>query len=391
MVDLCKKCFFGVCIFALFFCIFTISASAQNVPTDISAESCVLMVAETHEVLFARNEQKLLPMASTTKIMTSLLALEYGMPQKEITVTDEMVRVEGTSIGLLPGDTVSLQTLVAGMLLESGNDAANVTAYAVAGGIAPFLTMMNAKARELKMENTCFETVSGLDSENHHSTAYDMALLGCAAVQNPAFCAICSQTQMRASYGNPPYVRTFSNHNRLLKSYDGVFGIKTGFTKKSGRCLVSAAVRDGVTLVAVTLNAPNDWADHKKLFDYGFSAVQKQFAFSAEECPPIRVVGGKTASVDTTLVGDCFVPVGNQAFTVTAKVYTQPFLYAPVNAGDIVGCVDVFVNGEKVFSRPLVAVQDIAAVPAEPAKTKRTEPSLTDKIIAFFTRLRRTV
>lgn len=388
---MCKKCFFGVCVFALFFCIFAVQASAQGTPTDISAESCVLMVAETHEVLFAYNEQKRLPMASTTKMMTSLLALEYGMPQKEITVTDEMVRVEGTSIGLLPGDTVSLQTLVAGMLLESGNDAANVTAYAVAGGIAPFLTMMNAKARELKMENTCFETVSGLDSENHHSTAYDMALLGCAAVQNPAFCAVCSQTQMRVAYGNPPYARTFSNHNRLLKSYDGVFGIKTGFTKKSGRCLVSAAVRDGVTLVAVTLNAPNDWADHKKLLDYGFSAVQKQFAFSAEQCPSIRVVGGETVSVDTALVGDCFVPVGHQACAVTAKVYTQPFLYAPVTAGNPVGCVEFFLNGEKVFSQPLVAARDIASVTAESTQTEITESSLKDKIFAFFTRFRRTV
>lgn len=388
---MCKKCFWWICVSVLLFCFGVISAGAEGLPTDISAEACILMLADTHEVLFARNEQKQLPMASTTKIMTSLIALECGEPQKEITVTDEMVRVEGTSIGLLPGDTVSLQTLVAGMLLESGNDAANVTAYAVAGGIAPFLEKMNEKAQVLGMQNTRFETVSGLDSEDHRSTAYDMALLGCAAVQNPAFCAICSQKQMRVSYGNPPYARTFSNHNRLLKSYDGVFGIKTGFTKKSGRCLVSAAARDGVTLVAVTLNAPNDWADHKKMFDYGFSVVQKKQIFSAEQCPRIRVVGGVDSFTDTKIVGDCTIALGDTSADVTAKVYIQPFLYAPVSAGECVGCVDIFLNGEKVFSHSLVAAQDISVNTTETSAEETEKISLSDKIKAFFNAFRRTV
>ena len=136
---MCKKCFLGFGLSLLFLCLGTVFATAQELPTDISAQACILMVADTHEVLFSRNEHDPLPMASTTKIMTALVALESGIPQKEITVTDEMVRVEGTSIGLLPGDTVTVQTLVAGMLLESGNDAANVTAYAVSDGIAPFL------------------------------------------------------------------------------------------------------------------------------------------------------------------------------------------------------------------------------------------------------------
>lgn len=347
------------------------------------------MAADTQEVLFARNAHKQMPMASTTKIMTSLIALESGMPQAEITVREEMVRVEGTSIGLLPGDTVTVQTLVAGMLLESGNDAANVTAYAVAGGIDPFLEQMNAKAKALGMQNTCFETVSGLDSENHFSTAYDMALLGCAAIQNPAFRAVCSQTKMRVSYGNPPYSRSFSNHNRLLNAYDGVFGIKTGFTKKSGRCLVSAAERDGVTLVAVTLNAPNDWADHKKLFDYGFSTVQKTRVLEDSICPRIPVVGGERANVQTAVAGACEVPLGDISAQVETKVYVQPFLYAPVQAGDCVGTVEVLLNGKMIFSRALVASETVAPVaPAqenteESAKSKRT---VFEKMKAFFKR-----
>ncbi|MGN0570807.1 MAG: D-alanyl-D-alanine carboxypeptidase family protein [Candidatus Fimenecus sp.] len=388
---MCKKCFWSIVLSVLFLCSFVLCAGAEGLPTDISAEACILMVADTHEVLFSRNEQKQLPMASTTKIMTALVALESGIPHKEITVTDEMVRVEGTSIGLLPGDSITVQTLVAGMLLESGNDAANVTAYAVAGGIAPFVEMMNAKARELGMQNTCFETVSGLDSENHHSTAYDMALLGCAAIQNPVFRSICSQTHMRVSYGNPPYMRTFSNHNKLLSAYDGAFGIKTGFTKKSGRCLVSAAERDGITLVAVTLNAPNDWADHEKLFDYGFSVVQKKQAFSLEQCPRISVVGGVASAVSTTIAGDCTVVLGDSQAQVTAKAYVQPFLYAPVQAGDCVGSIDVFVNGEKVFTRTIVAAENVAILASagdSTAEKGQNHTTLSEKFKAFFNMFR---
>lgn len=382
-----KKCFGGLGIVVLLLCFCTVSASAKGAPTDISAKACVLMVADTHEVLFARNEHEPLSMASTTKIMTALIALECGTPQKNILVTDEMVRVEGTSIGLLPDDRIDVRTLVSGMLLESGNDAANVTAYAIAGGIAPFLERMNEKAREIGMQNTCFETVSGLDTENHHSTAYDMALLACAAIRNPDFRAICAQPQMRVSYGNPPYARTFSNHNRLLREYDGVFGIKTGFTKKSGRCLVTAAERDGVTLVAVTLNAPNDWADHKKMLDYGFSAVQKQEAFSKELCPQATVVGGVKPSVQTAVVGDCFVAVRDTASEITTKVYLQPFLYAPVCAGDCVGTVDFFVNGEHIFSRPLVACEDVSEIAVSHTAAPE-KPSVLERIRAFLNAFR---
>lgn len=385
-----KKYFFSTAFSVLLLCGCALCAGAVDMPADISAEACIVMVADTHEVLFERNAQKQLPMASTTKIMTALLALESGTPQKEITVTDEMVRVEGTSIGLLPGDTISVQTLVAGMLLESGNDSANVTAYAVAGGIAPFLEMMNERACALEMQNTCFETVSGLDSENHHSTAYDMALLGSAAIQNPAFRAICSQIQMRVSYGNPPYARTFSNHNRLLKSYDGVLGIKTGFTKKSGRCLVSAAERDGITLVAVTLNAPNDWADHKKLLDYGFCAVQKKQGISSAQFPQIPVVGGTSGFTATQAVGDCSVPIGNNALQVTAKVYVQPFLYAPVRAGDCIGSIVLYVNGEQVGTRSLIAAQTVDAVActSDSLTVQEHTESLWEKIKAFFGKFR---
>ncbi len=147
---------------------------------------------------------------------------------------------------------------------------------------------MNERAQQIGMEQTNFVTPSGLDAQDHYSTAYDMALLAREAIRNEDFLSICSQTKITTEYGNPPYKRTLTNHNRLLSLYEGAIGVKTGFTKKAGRCLVSAAQRDGVTLICVTLNAPDDWNDHSALFDYGFSQVHTekgQNPFPHKCCP----------------------------------------------------------------------------------------------------------
>ena len=242
---------------------------AEGLSSDaLSAECAALMCVQTGELLFEKNAHLHHSMASTTKIMTSVLALEQLTPQRVIKVSSSMIKVEGTSLGLADKDSITLETLVYGMLLESGNDAANVTACAVSGSAEKFADLMNAKAVEIGMTDTHFVTPSGLDDDEHYSTAYDMALLGCYAVKNPEFLKICSTKKTTVEFGNPPYERTLYNHNKLLSYYDTALGIKTGFTKKSGRCLVSCAEKNGVMLVAVTLNAPGDWSDHKKLLDY---------------------------------------------------------------------------------------------------------------------------
>ncbi len=360
-----------------------ISASAAEPPKDISAKAYVLMVADTHEVLCASNEHEKLPMASTTKIMTSLIALERGIPEQQIKVSSDMVAVEGTSIGLLPDDMITVRTLIYGMLLESGNEAANVTAYAVAGGQAQFLELMNQKAKEIGMVNTNFETVSGLDSENHYSTAFDMALLGSHAIQNPEFLKICSAKSARVSYGNPPYARTFTNHNKLLSYYDGTIGIKTGFTKKSGRCLVSAAMRDGVTLVAVTLHAPNDWADHQKLLDYGFAVTSLRDFSDATQGVTVKVVGGSQPQVAVQLSERAEIPLADASTQVVTQVYLQPFLYAPITAGDCVGTVTYQIGGRTVCSRSLTAAESVSAVTVE-KQASEERPSFWTRIKAFF-------
>ncbi len=340
----------------------------------LSAECAVLMCAETGQLLLEKHAHRRHAMASTTKIMTSLLALEQQTPRRVIRVREAMLRVEGTSMGLQAGDSVTLETLVYGMLLQSGNDAANVTAIAIDGSLPRFAARMNARAAQLGMRHTHFVTPSGLDDEEHYSTAYDMALLGCCAVRNPAFLHICRQRQATVSYGSPPYARTLTNHNRLLASYDGACGIKTGFTKKSGRCLVSCASREGVTLVAVTLGAPDDWSDHRRMLDYGFDAVERQVV------PETRFAVPVVGSAEETLPASC-ASVTVCAAGAVKTVLLPAFVYAPVKAGDVLGEVRYTAGGRQIASVPITAQRGIAADlrPEQPSPRRSLLQRLAEK------------
>ena len=212
-------------------------------------------------------------MASTTKIMTTLLTIESGNLDTEFMVDSQAIHVEGSSMGLQENDIVTKRALCYGMLLPSGNDAANASAVAVAGSIPAFAELMNRRAAEIGMTRTCFVTPSGLEGTGHGASAADMALLTREALRNETFREICCQASARVKFGNPPYQRTLYNSNKLLRMYDGVIGVKTGFTDEAGRCLVSACERNGVTLICVTLNDRDDWNDHMHLYDYGFTQV----------------------------------------------------------------------------------------------------------------------
>lgn len=347
---------------------------------DTSASSAVVMVAQTGEIVYSKNAHTRRSMASTTKIMTSLLAVENADLKKQIKVKEDMIKVEGTSMGLLDGDTVSMENLVYGMLLQSGNDAANVAAIMLGGSIEKFSELMNQRAREIGMNNTNFVTPSGLDDENHYSTAYDMALLGCEAIKNVEFRKICSKTTARISYGNPPYMRTLSNHNRLLKSYEGCFGIKTGFTKKSGRCLVTACQRDGITLVCVTLNDPDDWYDHKKMFDYGFENVKNNQLDSLSFT--VDVAGGQKNKVNCNLLYTPSIQCVNN-IEYSSRVLLDKTQFAPIKKGDILGEVLYFNNGKEMFSVPITATEDVKTAVIE-EKPKSFFEKVKEKIKNIF-------
>lgn len=353
-----KKIFSVFCVLILLFniCFFQSFAESQF---DISAKSAVVICAETGEVIYSKNMNECLSMASTTKIMTAILALEYGVDDEYITVTKDMISVEGTSMGLKDGDSVSLKTLVKGMLLESGNDAANAVANIVGGDIPSFVEMMNEKAQEIGMYSTSFETPSGLDGENHYSTAFDMAILGAYAINNPEFRSICSAESMVVYYGLPPYRRVLTNHNKLLSMYEGAFGIKTGFTKKSGRCLVSAVEKEGKTLVAVTLNAPDDWNDHIKMYDYAFEKVSSVKLDAETQNIKLKIVGGSKTEITVKSSEIPTITTENSNLQYSAEIFIKQFEYAPVEAGEIVGKIVYYANHVKLAETDLMASESV--------------------------------
>ena len=334
-------CFFLVLIFAI--CPVPISA------LSLSAGSAVLIDAVSGEVLYSKNPDKRLSMASTTKIMTALLLCEYGDLQREITVTPEMVYVEGTSMGLKVGMKVRLEDILYGMLLASGNDAANAAAVAVGGGIENFVSMMNDKAREIGLINTHFNTPSGLDGDSHYTTAYELALLTRYALNNDDFYKACSTKSKTIELDGVKI--TLANHNRLLSSYNGAIGVKTGFTKKSGRCLVSAAERNNARIIAVTLNDKNDWQDHKAMLDYGFSCVSDTpFLFKETEYE-IPVLAGEKNRVKAFSKEVAFRTVKGKK--IIKNEYVYPFVFAPVKDGEVVGYVEYKCDGSTVYKETL--------------------------------------
>ena len=248
----------GLWALCLIFCITPAVAEAL----EVSATAAVLMDADMGQVLYEKNGDRQMLIASTTKIMTALVVLEHAAPDDVITVTPDHM-AEGSSMYLRAGETVRVEELLYGLLLCSGNDAA-LALTECAGGLTPFVALMNEKAAALGMAHTSFANPNGLDADGHYSTARDMAVLAAAAMENPTFRRICSSRSVTIGQ------RTMENHNRLLRQMEGCVGLKTGYTQAAGRTLVSCTEREGCRLVAVTLQDGNDWADHAALYDYGF-------------------------------------------------------------------------------------------------------------------------
>ena len=346
-------------VFAVFFLMFSLPVNAEAV--SVSAASAVLIEASTGQVLFEKDAHTSRSMASTTKLMTALVAADCGDWSRTVTVTAEMVAVEGSALGLRAGDTLTLRDAVCGMLLVSGNDAANAVALTLSDSLPEFAQKMNAKAAELGMKNSCFVTPSGLDAEGHAATAYDMALLGAAVLRDPVLAEISAKKSDTIRINDRPV--TVSNHNRLLSLYPGTVGGKTGFTKKSGRCLVSAATRDGVTLVAVTLKAGDDWNDHMALFDYGFSRLQA-VEWPKSDLPPLPVTGGKAPNVPLSVEwpAPLILPAGEEN-AVSMTIHLPRFVFAPVAAGDTVGEVRYTLGGKPYKTVPITAAEGVEARP----------------------------
>ena len=330
---------------------------------DISAQCAAVMNADTGALLSGKDAFRHHAMASTTKIMTALITLESGDLDRQFTVDSMAIRVEGTSMGLQEGDIVTRRALCYGMLLPSGNDAANAAAVNIAGSLSAFAGLMNKRAAQIGMTDTNFVTPSGLDAPGHYSTAYDMALLTAEALKNKDFREICSKQSAVVKFGAPPRNRTLYNSNKMLAMYDGCFGVKTGFTDDARRCLVSAAERDGCTVIAVTLDAPDDWNDHKKMLDSGFSQLKaydiRLNTFSAE------TVGGQSPTVTIAPVSRAvFGLTADEAKQISVKYRVPEFVYAQVKKGEHCGWADIYLNDKLLGRVEMTAFETV----------ERTEP-----------------
>lgn len=325
----------------------------------VSAKAALVMCMDTKEVLFSKLGSTKMPMASTTKIMTALILAEQPDLSKTVKITKQMITVEGSSMGLSEGDLVSYRDLLFGMILASGNDAANTTAYALGGSIEGFALMMNKKAKKMGMLNTNFVTPSGLDDENHYTTAYDMALLTSYALDNREFLNACSSRKAVLYFGNPPYKRTINNHNKLLDTYDGLIGVKTGFTKKSGRCLVTAAKRNGKTIIAVTLNAPNDWEDHKILLDFGFDNTVLTKYTNNDVIDTIPVIGSDADLVRIKAETVSICCADQSKGKITKNIILSDFIYCPITAGETVGRIEFYLNNKLITTANIYSVADV--------------------------------
>ncbi len=322
---------------------------------EISAASAIVMNAADGTAVYERRAHERLPMASITKIMTAVAALENADPDTEVAVPDEAVGIEGSSIYLKRGERFTLRELLYALMLESANDASVALAVAVAGSTDAFVRIMNEKAESLGMDGTHFANPNGLPDREHYTTASDFARLTAYALENRDFADIVS------TYRYDCGCRVFINHNKLLLGYDGCIGVKTGYTKSSGRCLVSAAERDGLRFIAVTLNDPDDWRDHKKLLDLAFSEYSRlHMADPGELSFSVPIIGGEKGSVLCENKDPVDITV-RRGSDVTYRICLKRFYYADVHRGDALGSVEYYADGVRAGTAELYAVQDSTA------------------------------
>lgn len=337
----------------LFFCL-----NSNAFALDLSAESACLMIADTKEVIFQKNADEKKSMASTTKIMTALLAIESDKMDEVAVISKNAERQEGSSIYLRAGEKISVNELVYGLMLNSGNDAAVAIAEHISGSVPAFAEQMTKRAGELGAKSTSFKNPNGLDEDGHFTTAKDLALIAAYAMENNNFYEIVS-TKSHAGVSESGENLYFTNHNKLLNMYDGAVGIKTGFTKASGRCLVSAAEREGVLLIAVTLNAPDDWNDHKKMLDYGFEKAELTTILREGDILKTEKINDKNynfvASQNIKIAN-----LGKKQFEVRLNMPDK--ILAPLNKGEKVGVGKILLDGNILREFDILSEENIEKI-----------------------------
>ena len=334
-------------------------SQAQADEIGTSARACVIIDQRSGRILLEHNADAPLPMASTTKVMTALMAIERGNLDDPVTASHNAFGVPGTSIYLSQGETLTLEQMLYGLMLASGNDAAVAIAEHIGGTVEDFCRMMTERAAELGCTGTVFLTPHGLPCEGHCTTARDLALIAREAMTHDIFRQIVSTTRAKIPWEGRDYDRVLNNKNRLLTTYEGATGIKTGYTRKAGRCLVFGAERDGMAIIGVVLNCA-DWFDEAaRLMDEAFARWDALTLLCAgEHLRTITVEGGDGATVDAVLTADLTGLVPENVLP-QVEINLPDSLTAPVHLGDVLGTVRMVCQGETLCEVTLVASDSV--------------------------------
>ena len=363
-------------IVALIFSFLTIYAFGHETSTDISlsASSAVLYQPENDIFLYSKSADTKMPMASTTKIMTALVALDGTSLQDTVIIDERAVGVEGSSAYLKVGEVLTIEELLYALLLQSANDAAVAIACHVAGDVDAFALLMNDKAKDLGLSCTNFTNPHGLDDKEHYTTARELAIITAEAMKNESFRKITST--YKKTFSAEDRTRTYVNHNKMLLNYEGCIGVKTGYTQRSGRCLVVAAERNGLEFISVTLDAPNDWSDHTKLLDYGYDTLERiDLAKVDEYCYNVPIINGDKESILVTNDKDISIIVEKGDHSLNKHIKLIRYAVAPISEGDVLGEIIFTVDGKEVDRCNLIARENAGS---------NEKKSLLDRLISLF-------
>ena len=329
----------------------------QSPANAVSAQKALVMDAVTGQVLYEKDADRQALIASTTKIMTALIVCEQCNVLDRMRIPKEAVGIEGSSMYLREGEILTIQELLYGLMLSSGNDAAVALAIYCGGTVEGFAALMNDKAHILGLHNTHFENPNGLDSPGHYSTARDLAILAAYAMENPIFYKTVSAKTVTVGE------RYLRNHNKLLWQVEGADGVKTGYTKAAGRILVSSATRDGRRLICVTLNDPNDWLDHAALLEEGFSRYTVQRIVTAgDRVGVLEVESGQGDRVEILAAENFDYALAKDEKTILV-LPGSGFVYSPVTRGADAGWAYVLIDGNAVGKIPVIYGQTIEKEP----------------------------
>lgn len=318
----------------------------------VSAKAAILMHADSGRVLYEKNADEHMLIASTTKIMTAIVVLEHCELDDLVEVDSRSAGIEGSSMYLKAGESYTVEDLLYGLLLVSGNDAASALALHVADSMEEFAELMNAKAAELGMTESSFKNAHGLDEEGHYSTARDMAKLAAYCIGNEDFARIAGTVSHTVGE------QTLVNHNRLLREYDGCLGLKTGYTMAAGRTLVTCAERDGARYVCVTLNDPDDWDDHKALYDWAFANYSFAEVIPAGLSYEVPLISGAEMTAPAETEGAAYALIQNGE-SYDMELELPAFAFAPISEGERAGRAVACSDGQEIASVRIVYSEDV--------------------------------